>query len=145
MPELKQALVEHDQNSAHIAWTVFVEIDRGGRRVGILPCRAVSLTVENSHRNERIEEVADGARMQAQFGAQLGASKSATGELCKYVKFNCREENLRRPESEGSLKNRTGIKLQAGAVHKAISQDELAAGPTASARDVTRCQCAKPP
>jgi hypothetical protein len=49
--------------------------------------------------------------MQAKFAAQFRAGKLAIAELRKYLKFNCREQNFGRPESESSLQNRAGINL----------------------------------
>src|SRR2546430_4556504 len=107
--ELEQAVIQHDKNSADVARAAAVEIEGSGRRIEIFGVRAVALAIHKFHRHQRIEEVADPAWVQADFGAQLRARKPAIAELGKYFELHRREENLGRPEGKGSLKDGTGI------------------------------------
>ena len=117
VPELEQAVIQHDKNSADVARAAAVEIEGSGRCIEIFRVRAVALAIEEFHRNQRIEEVADRAPVQADFGAHLRACKPTIAELGKYFELHRSEENLGRPEGKGSLKDGTGIELRASRMH----------------------------
>src|SRR5215469_16411448 len=109
MPELKKTLVEHDENTADIARTGFVEIERSSGRVGILGLRSVGVTVEEPHGHERVEEIADAAWVQANLGAEFRAGDLAIAEFGEHIEVDGGQENFGRPEGEGRLEDRSRI------------------------------------
>ena len=118
MPELKKTLVEHDENTADIPRAASIEIERRGWRIGIFRFRSVAFAVEELHRHERVKEIADAARVQANFDAKFRSSELALGEFGENIEVDGSKENFGRPEREGGLENRARVGLQARAMHR---------------------------
>jgi hypothetical protein len=73
VPEFEETPVQHLQNPADIARAVAIEIERRQRRIGITCLRSIAFPIEEFHRHQRIEEIADPARMHSNFLRQLRA------------------------------------------------------------------------
>ena len=110
--------LEHRQPTAHIAGAAAVEIEHARGRVEVLGRGAVTRAVEELHRDERVEEIADTTRVQAKFRPEFRPGHAATAKFGEDVELDGGEENLGRPEGEGRLQNWTGIQLRVGALHK---------------------------
>ena len=118
VPIFEQPRVEHYQNPADVARAVLVQIDRAGGRVEIARRRTVAIAIEEFHSDQRVKEVLDAARVQAEFRAQLGAGHTAVAEPGEHAELDGGEENFGRPESKSRLENGTGIELRLGVKHR---------------------------
>jgi hypothetical protein len=76
------------QEAADVARARAIEIHRAARSIEVLRLRPVALALEESHRDQRVEEVRDTARVQAELGAELHTSHSALTELRKHTEFD---------------------------------------------------------
>ncbi len=95
VPELEQPIVEHDQHSADIARARLVEIESSRWRVEVLRLRSVPFPLQEVHRHQRVEEIAERAGVQAKLPAQLGAAKPASSEFGEESEIDCRQQDLR--------------------------------------------------
>ena len=109
VPELEETLVQHDEDAADISGAGAVEVERAGGGIGVFGIRAVADAVEELHGDQRVEEVGDAARMDADFGTQFSAGQLAGAERGEQFKADGCEEDFRRPEGKGRLKNGTGV------------------------------------
>ena len=90
-PEAVEASVGHLQDAADVRGLVLVEEEIGGRRIGVVSVVAL----EAIECDEGVEEVARGARMQADAAADAGESLRAFGEHREELEFNGAEQDLR--------------------------------------------------
>ena len=74
---------------------------------------ALTLAVEELHRNKCVKEIADTPHMQAKFRPEFCPCHPATTKFGEDVKLDCGEENLGRPEGAGRLQNWTGTSKSA--------------------------------
>ena len=63
------------------------------------------MALKKAQSDERIEEVAGRARMQAKAAGQRGKVFGAFGELGKDFHFDCAEQSLGGPEGDSGLQN----------------------------------------
>ena len=73
--------------------------------------RPVALAVEELHRDQRVEEIADAARVQAELGAELRAGQAPIGEPGEDAELDRGQEHLGRPEGEGGGQNRCDVNV----------------------------------
>jgi hypothetical protein len=76
-----------------------------GVRVGL------AFALQHAERDQRIEEVAGGARVQAESFDQDFGSPGPSPELGEQAEFDRAEERLRSPEGEAELQDRIGRHL----------------------------------
>ena len=120
VPVFEEAIVEHHQDPADVARAALDEVERAGGRVQILGRRTVAFAVEELHGDERVEEIGDRARVQAELRAQFFSGHAAVAELGEDTELHGGQQYLGIPESEGGLKNRAVIRLGLrGVGHKA--------------------------
>jgi hypothetical protein len=101
MPEAKQAVIGHFQHSAHIAGFPSVEEKIGFGRIGVLAGDAA----QEPKRNQCVEEIARGPRMQPQAplqGLQIFRISCEFGEEPHLYRA---EQRLGSPETEPDLEN----------------------------------------
>src|SRR4029079_19112854 len=101
-PEPVEALIGHLQNAADIAGLGAVEVVVGFRRVAI---GALRIALQHAERHQRIEEVADAARMQLEAALQLRRVCGFLGELGEDAKLDRAQERLGTPEAETELQD----------------------------------------
>ena len=101
VPVLEQPRVEHLEDAADIARAVAVEKQQPARRVEVDGGRPVAVAVEKAHRDQRIEEIRVGARMEAELGAQRRAGHPLRSETSEDAELDGGEKDLRTPESKG--------------------------------------------
>src|SRR5437870_1213323 len=105
MPVSEKPRVEHHQNAAHIARAVTVQEKRAFGGIEVARGWPITLPLEELHGDQRVEEVGNGARVQAEFPAQLRAGEPLAGELGEDAELDRGEEHLGGPERERGLKN----------------------------------------
>jgi hypothetical protein len=97
-----------------------VKVEGAGGRIEIFRGRAIVLPSEEVHRDERVEEVADAALVQAKFPTEFRAGNAAIAKFAEHAELDGSEKNFRRPESESRLENGAGIKLRVHTIHKSL-------------------------
>jgi len=127
VPEAEQARVEHLQHAADVARAVPVQEEQPGRGVVVLRLRAVALALEEAHRQERIEEVLDAARVQLELRSQLRPRHAPRAEAREHAELGGGQEHLGRPEGEGGLEDRSDVGLPGhpGRVRAALEPRKL--------------------
>ena len=100
-PEGVQALVGHLQHAADVGRLALVEEEIGLGRVVVDAVAAL----EEPEGDERVEEVARGARMQAEAGGEFGERLGVFGEFGEDFHLDGAEQSLRGPEAEADLQN----------------------------------------
>src|SRR6185295_19270986 len=114
MPEPEEPRVEHLEDAADITRARLVEVQRSGGSVEVLRRRTIALAIEELHRDERIEEFGDRARMDLELTAQLGAGHAPRAEAREEAELDGGEQDLRGPEGERGLEDRAGIDGRCG-------------------------------
>ena len=109
VPELEEPVIQHDHDAADVAGAVPVKIERAGGRVEVFRARSVSFAVEKLHRHEGVKEVANRARVQAEFSSQFRARHMAAAKGGEGAEFNGGQQDLGRPEGKGGLEDSAGI------------------------------------
>ena len=81
-------------------------------RVAVAALASFPVAFEESERDERVEEVVNPARMEAERGAdRLGRHRVVT-EHCEEFELDRRQERLRWPEPHAHLHDVRGVKLR---------------------------------
>ena len=108
VPELEEPRVEHHQDAADVARAVAVEVERALRGVEVLRVGPVAFAIEEFHRHQRVEEIADPARMQTELAAELRAGQAPVAQVGEKAELDGGEKNLGRPESDSGLQDVIG-------------------------------------
>jgi hypothetical protein len=104
VPVAVQALVGHLQYTADIGGLALVEEEIGLGRVGV----DAVVALEETERNQRVEEVARGAGMKPEAGAEFGEWFGVFSELGEDLHLHRAEEGFGGPEAEANLHDVVG-------------------------------------
>lgn len=109
VPKLEQAGIEHDENAANIAGAALVKVQRAGGRVAVGGRGAVTFAFEELHGDQGVEKIADGARVETEFGAEFRAGETVIVKRGEDAELDGSEEYLRGPKGEGGLEDGAGV------------------------------------
>ncbi len=99
-PEGVEARVRHLQHAAEVGGLGPVEERVRLGRVGVAAFR---VAVEHAERDERVEEVARGARVKAEAVAERRGVERPAGQFGEEAEFDRAQQGLRTPEAEAEL------------------------------------------
>ncbi len=105
VPVFEEPRVQHHEDAADVARTFFIEIKRARRGVAILRFGSVAVALEKLHRHQRVEKIANRARVQREFLPEFCAGQVAVGEFGEKPKLHRGQEHFGRPETEGGLQD----------------------------------------
>src|SRR5262249_50635836 len=111
VPEPEQAIVEHLEEPARVVLAAAHQEARTLGGVRVARAGPVSLAIEDAKRDQRVEEVGDGAGMKAEALAELLAGERSVPELVEEVKLGGDEQHLRAHEAAGNLNDPDGREL----------------------------------
>jgi hypothetical protein len=103
VPEFEQPPVQHLQDATDIARAVAIEIQRRELRVRIVRRISIAFAIQELHRHQRIEEIADPALMHADLLRQLHARQFPILQDREHAQLDRAQQNFRGPKSESSL------------------------------------------
>ncbi|HWA84855.1 MAG TPA: hypothetical protein VG710_01420 [Opitutus sp.] len=103
-PERIEPVIRHLEDAADVGRFFPVEKEGGLGSVAV----AVAFTLEKAERDERIEEIAGGAFVQAEPAAQALEFFGAAGELGEDLHLDRAQERFRGPEGEAGLQDFLG-------------------------------------
>src|SRR5262249_31212175 len=106
--EPEQAIVEHLEEPARVVLAAAHQEARTLGGVRVARAGPVSLAIEDAKRDQRVEEVGDGAGMEAQALAELFACERPVTQVVEEMELGGDEQDLRAHEAAGDLNDSEG-------------------------------------
>ena len=111
VPESKEPGIEHLGHPTDVSGTLLDEKRGSLRRVPILALGSITIAVQETERDERIEEVVSASRMDSERDSKLLRGHRTVAECREEIEFDCGEQDLRGPEARRRLHDVRRIEL----------------------------------